>query len=306
LGLSALDSFGVAISNLKIEATAPIDFELTSELLLKNLTKMTYNRFFIRSGAQIKTNGHDLVIDVNKLYVDPDSRRVNFRGWSSIHSNILTYHPGEIAKDRHQAIQSNIIIRANEAFGSLTVALVGIAGRDGKSGQALEKEKNISREIDPKLRGADGIAGLSTEIHGRCRAGAAMDAQAQCGSSTFRCERQPTNGTDGRKGANGTDGEDGTRGGNAGSLKFLINNHQQFKADVFVRAGKGGIGGIGSDRFKGGIGGAAGTNVQGCVAAQKGANGPSGDRDGKNGADADDGDTGTIINGGVSVSTFPF
>jgi hypothetical protein len=305
VGLSALDSFGVSISTLKLEATAPFDFELNSDLILKEATRYSYNRFFMRSGSQIKTDGHDLAIEVNKLFVEEDHRRKNGK-WSKIYSNIITHFPGEISSGTSPMLGSNITIRAKEAHGLLTVALVGLNGKNGKSGETLEQEKNISRAVDPSLRGIDGIAGLSTEIHGRCRAGAAMDAQSQCGRSSFRCERQPTNGTNGLKGASGTNGENGMKGGNAGRIQFFIDNHQQFKADIFDRAGKGGVGGKGSERFKGGSGGVAGTNVQGCVAAQNGANGPAGDLDGKNGDNADNGDGATTITGGVSVSTFPF
>ena len=59
VGLSALDTYGVSISTLKLEATAPLDLEVISNLNLKEATRYSYNRFFIRSGAQIKTNGHD-------------------------------------------------------------------------------------------------------------------------------------------------------------------------------------------------------------------------------------------------------
>lgn len=305
VGLSALDTYGVSISTLKLEATAPLDLEVISNLNLKEATRYSYNRFFIRSGAQIKTNGHDLVIAVNKLYVEEDPRKID-GGWSRIFSNIITHFPGENTSESSPMIGSNITIRAKEAHGFLTVALVGLNGKNGKSGETLERERGISRAVDPKLRGADGVSGLSTEIHGKCRPGAGLDAQLQCGRSIFRCDRQPTNGTDGKRGANGTDGENGAKGGNAGRIQFFIETHHNFKAEVFDRAGKGGFGGKGSQRLSGGVGGSAGAYAQGCRAAQDGANGPSGDADGKNGIDAENGDGGAIISGGVSVSTFPF
>lgn len=306
IGLAALDSFGVPISTLKLEATTPLDFDVKSDHSLKGTTIWKYNRLFIRSGTQIRTNGNDLTIDVNKLYVDSDTRKVNQPGWSQIHSYILTHHPGDTAQQGQRLIGSNIVIRAIEAIGPLTVALVGINGRNGKSGEELEREKNISRGVDPKLRGADGTAGSSTEMQGRCRPGAGLDTQPQCGQSVFRCDRQPTNGTAGIKGANGTNGENGGNGGNAGNLQFFVESHRQFQVDVYVRAGKGGSEGIGSPPFLGGQGGKAGAHAQGCNVAMDGANGPPGDSKGIDGKPGLDGNSATIVNGGVSVSTYPF
>ncbi len=305
-GLSALDSFGVPISTLKIDAAVPLDFDLNSDHSLKASTTWKYNRFYVRSGSQIKTNGHDLLIDVNKLYVEPDRRRVNQTGWSNIHSYIITHFPGEVASETQRLIGSNIVVRANEAHGALTVALVGISGKNGKSGEKLERERGLSRDNDPKLRGVDGIGGSSTEIQGRCRPRTAMDTQSQCGQSVFRCDRQPTNGTNGLKGANGTNGEHGTNGGNAGDLQFFVENHRGFKVDVFVLAGKKGLGGAGSAPFNGGQGGKAGPHAQGCTPAKDGLSGQQGDTAGANGKDGADGNSGTIVSGGVSVSTFPF
>lgn len=283
--LLALDSFGAPVSSLSITRTAPLDFVVPETLNLTSDTLLDVERLFLYRSSQIIANGHNLSIIAKKVIVESNE---------SSASTLDTYHiitrlPDSRIESTIDKRQSSITIQADKAIGHLKVALVGANGKDGRSGEELERVKGIQK-VSVQLNGPTGADGILAWTTKSCPKRTSLDGPP-CEKEVPLCQRPPTNGGDGLQGEAGHDGENGEDGGPTGNLTTLVKDHSSFSLEVIQMPGKPGKGGQGASGHPGGRGGDPGKNPGSpCTNAKRGSDGPKG----ANGANGKDGKPGLI------------
>ncbi|WP_374028777.1 hypothetical protein [Bdellovibrio bacteriovorus] len=294
LKLRSFDQFGSPISTLEIETKSPDDLVLNDLIVMTESKAINVNRAYFQTNGQIRTEGHLLSFKANKIFISeiPKAGEAFTKT-----AQIVTFIPGRIAKANEELSGSSIAIQAEEAYGTLRVALVGVNGINGRDGTELAKEKIFDLS---KLNGANGQAGETREMTRPCTA-SRMDRP--CNDITYICSKAPTNGEDGKPGYDGIDGEAGSNGGNTGNLAVFVNKSDNFTLEIGKYRGLPGKGGKGSPGTLGGRGGKAGAHPgSGCPIAKDGANGRAGNP-GVDGADGKPGNDGTITTGPFKVET---
>ncbi|WP_347359205.1 hypothetical protein [Bdellovibrio sp.] len=279
--LTAMDSLGAPMSVYTVTRKAPVDIILSEPYYLREDTNLSANRLYLLSGGYILTNGRHLNISVNKMYVE-EAQNKAFNLFPS-YAKIRTQNAQNIGSNNFEIRNSSISITAKKAVGTLSVAMVGFNGRNGKSGEELERQGNISRQRDSKLDGANGLDEATR------RSPRTPDSPAQP-----ICTRAAGNGQDGAQGAPGINGENGQPGGDTGNLLVTIDDFSEFSLEVGTQVGHGGKGASGSPGHEGGNGGAPGKTLGVCAQVPTaGKKGPKG-ADGTNGVDGQSGKVGTI------------
>lgn len=260
--VSVYNSLGGVILNRVETLTAPIDLLVDGVETLDKDTVWEYNRIHLTKNARITLNGHDLFIQANHIQSDRDAE-------------LRSLDAPTFAKSKEDLTGSQITINAQKANGALTVYLIGFMGRDGKSGDELDRENNFIDQFT-KLNGRPGVDGKSTE---RC-GGAGVYKECN-----WYCEQEPSNGEAGKPGSAGQNGEDGWDGGNPGRLAVFVEDPKsRLNIEVIAKAGAEGKGGAGGQGRQGGKGGRAGKSAEGCKSARAGQDGPRGPS-GKRGQD---------------------
>lgn len=279
--LTAFDSFGSPVSVYLIQKDAPVDVIIQNPRYLVEDTNLEANRLYLLAGSFIETNGHHLSISVKSLFVaEPADKDLKlYTATASIRNQSAQNYISEPFQSRN----SSISITAHKAVGTLRVAMIGFNGRDGRSGQELEKLQGVSRQRDTKLDGANGT-----------NEAARQGTRTPDGPGELICLRPASSGQDGKQGAPGTDGENGQDGGHTGNLIVTIDDFTQFSLEVGTMAGRAGKGAAGTPGHEGGRGGAAGAVKGVCAqiprAGKNGIQGPHG----ANGKDGAPGKVGTI------------
>nr|BFD59383.1 hypothetical protein CKG001_14900 [Bdellovibrio sp. CKG001] len=285
--LVALNALGGESSTFAAEATSPKDILISNEEYLDQDSVISANRIYLLENGRIITNGYDLSLNANKIYVTSPSleskSRMHFRD-----AHILTTTPKNVATSIEFLKGSHIKIKAQKAVGHLRVAMVGFNGIDGKPGSN-------------GTAGTVGKKGRDGDIKDFSEYCVNDDGRPCLGSSQISCTANPTNGEAGSPGSQGQDGESGSAGGNSGILTAIIDDHTQFKLEVAQRRGLGGRGGAGGKGGQGGPGGAPGDNpLNKCKSAAVGPRGTNG-ADGKPGPDGKAGLLDDVI---TNVSNF--
>ncbi|MEK2687638.1 hypothetical protein [Bdellovibrio sp. GT3] len=267
----------------KLERTdlvSPYDYIVTQSGSLSTELNITPNRTYFLNGAQLFTNGHNIRIETNKLYVEDIE---NQTGIAEDRSHIVTFNQKTIGNKPLQFQNSNISIEADHAEGNLRVAMIGADGTDGRDAIDLISEqgrRHMSQPAAAGKNGEDGVLSKMIPCHGKHCSGAQEP----------RCITNPTSGSDGANGLSGSRGEDGSKGGSTGNLSVKIEDHSKFSLEVFQKTGKGGRKGKGNPGQIGGPGGAPGNHFHKCASASPGNKG----KDGEHGADGKDGDDGQL------------
>lgn len=260
--VTVYNSIGGNIFKKDVTVTAPEDFEVRGEYKIPSDRTFRYNRIAFHPGAKLNTTGNNLFIEADRIDFGVDGK-------------IMT--GGQIqASTPEQLLGSKIDIKTRIATGRLTVWLDGFHGRDGKSGDEIDKENGFVDSPAPELQGAPAGEGKPNNTR----------------HSDNDCRATGPNGGTGKQGAQGTAGEDGQNGGNSGSFNLIVDSVRQ--SDLIVEViptlgepGKGGAGGIGR---AGGPGGPANKSMCGGQAGAQGPRGPSG----KNGENGHKGSLGSI------------
>lgn len=273
--LIAYDSLGSPVSTLSLVERVPIDLVVDKTFHLNKSENFEVNRIFFHDGAQIVTNGFDLYINAKKIFI------VNEEFASSrvpAHlAHIITTLPNSLATDRGRLMGSKIQISADQAVGTLAVALIGYNGPDGQNGA------DASPPAPGALNGVNGQPGQQKSRWQPCRTSFNIDIP--CEPEVVVCSVAATPGADGKPGLNGSPGADGWSGGSTGDLVVDIKNSSEFKLEVAQKVGLPGKGGFGGKGTPGGKGGLGGHKTPYCGAAGNGKDGPHGVKgaDGKNG-----------------------
>nr|BFD59346.1 hypothetical protein CKG001_14530 [Bdellovibrio sp. CKG001] len=279
--LTAMDSLGAPMSVYAVTRKAPVDVIVSTPRYLSENTSINANRLYLLSEGFYVTNGWHLSISANKMYIQDAVNKAD-RLFPS-YAKIRTQSAQNIGNELFEIRNSSITITAKKAVGTLSVALIGFNGRDGKSGEELEKQGKISRQRNPKLDGANGSDEVTRRIP------KTPDSPPQ-----LICVRAAGNGQDGAQGAPGANGANGENGGDTGNLLVTIDDFSEFSLEVGTQVGKGGKGGLGAPGHEGGNGGAPGKTFGVCAqvpsAGKKGAKGA----DGANGSDGLNGKVGAI------------
>ncbi len=281
------------LSSLELSVDSPVDRIFDKQMSLAEATTFTANRVFFKPGAQILTNRHPLVIETQKLYATTDEGNQSGSLPFATTAHIATGIIGTLAKNDSDLQGGVVTISAKEAHGHLTIAMIGVDGRDGDSGEVVEaamspRPSRVAR-VDPSLNGA---AGIEEQVGRRCKPGVAMDTSG-CGPS-MSCTKPPSNGRDGAQGDPGIAGAPADNAGSFGKLTVSIEDSTQLVVEVGSMYGNPGKGKNGSPGFPGVVGGRAGDAPGSCsaVAAKNGSDGPPG----KQGATGKDGG---LLNDGV-------
>lgn len=288
INLIAFDSIsGGPISSLLLTKTPPLDYLFDRPKNLIQNTTMNAERVFFKDGHTLYTNGYALTINAQQLIVLSDE---SYQNNSILSSHILTRHPSVKIKKDEDNFDLPIIIKVKSAIGLLKVGLVGADGNDGRNGVDIERLLNIQR-IDPSKNGKPGSAGEIQTLRQPCKK-MGPDITG-CEPITTICKKQPQDGEPGEQGSKGEDGENGQDGGPTGSISVFIEDHLNFKLQVFQRRGLPGVGGLGASGHPGGKGGEPGASQYPCRTASKGLDGLPGEN-GKNGIGGKPGNLGTI------------
>lgn len=299
--LYSKNSNGVEVSRKEIAAKSPKDFILQGHEELNQDTSLNVRRLYIFSTGRLLTNGFNLSIRTEKLFIFKKDDDQIESGIFEADAHITTSPRNKIAHIPVQLSGSKISITAKEAHGHLRVALLGVNGQNGRNGDELDQAKGFVRGIDPNLNGANGEDGIVLKDQLPCPS-RRMDIP--CEKVKLICQKAPTNGAPGKTGLAGTTGEDGMRGGDSGSLFVHVEDSSNLTIEVGQRAGMPGHGGNGGTGSLGGLGGKPGKNPgYPCTAAQDGPEGPRGPKgnEGKTGAD---GKIGTVDTGAARTTVF--
>lgn len=278
------------LSSLELSADSPLDAIYDKEVRLVSATTIKAHRVFFKPSAHLILNGNSLNIETEKLYASTDNISqadgIPFANAAHIATNII----GTNAAKETDLNGSVVTIVAKKAYGHLMIAMIGVDGRDGISGEDVEKAmvpppSRVAR-VDPLLNGTPGI---EEQVGRRCKPGYDSDTTG-CGPAKA-CTKPPSNGKDGAKGDRGTPAGLADNGGSYGNLFILIEDYSALRLDGRWHNGKPGDGKPGAPGFPGVIGGRAGDAPGICseLAAKAGANGPAGDK----GDDSKDGETPT-------------
>ncbi len=269
--LMAYDSLGSPISSLSLVEQVPKDLLVDKTFHLKRSEVFEVNRVFFYDGAQLVTNGFDLTIKARKIFVQN-------REFTSVRvplneAHIVTTPPNTLASDQSNLKGSKIQIHADQAVGTLAVALIGYNGQDGKKGADAPM---------PAPGSLDGAPGQPGQIKSRRQPCFRGNIDAPCEPEVVICAVAATNGEDGKNGTPGLPGGDAWNGGNAGELQIVIMNSSEFKLEVAQKVGQPGKPGVGGEGTPGGKGGSGGANNTYCAGGLKGKDGNDGGK-GENG-----------------------
>jgi hypothetical protein len=211
------------------EIRTPLDILLDQKTLDIFLAKtgdkkIIAHRVFLEKNGQLLTQGQDLIIDTNELFVD--------------RSEISTFNSNQKAtNDVDGRPGGNIFLKAKKAHGVLAINMRGEDGGDGTDGTPYTERAGQG----PK--GENGVC-ISVDTPRR---------------SIWQCEKKPK---PGGKGLPGADGRPGTNGGNGGSTGLckveIAEQSQDFLVNVFKTEGNPGVPGKASLPQLGGIGGPSG------------------------------------------------
>jgi hypothetical protein len=273
--------------------------ELRERLSLTENTSIRVNRAFFLGGGYL-TNGYDLAIETNELIVSDVS--IRSRAPTPLDgAHILTNFTETVIAKNHMKVGSKILISAKVAIGKMIVGMIGANGRKGESGAEIENKLFPKKRTspDPIRNGKNGLDAISVMTQRPCSPlNSGLDIS--CDIPTARCDRQPTNGTDGLRGDTGQNGGPGQQGGNTGTVDFFIDDHVRFKADIIILKGEGGPGGPPGPGYPGGKGGRAGKTADACGTAVDGIDGQVGPP-GVDGKAGDNGDMGPFNGNGVRL-----
>lgn len=167
VSLLAFDTIGGApISSVTLTKTAPKDIVIERKEFLASDAVWNANRVFFLEGGQIITNGNNLFITANKIYIQKTKADIERSSFYSrqINSQILTTIPGTIAPSENHLRGSFVSVKANFAQGHLAILMVGFNGKDGISGLEKEKAHGLSKSSSllHGTKGEDGEPGGST------------------------------------------------------------------------------------------------------------------------------------------------
>lgn len=279
--MTSMDSFGSPVSVYSTILSAPVDIIISSPRYLKDEMQFRANRMYLLADGSIVTNGHHLSISVNKLYVEEAKNRGSSLFLQS--AKISTQGAQNFGSEPFEFRNSSITVTAKKAVGTLSVALIGFNGRNGRSGSEIEVQKGVSRQRDSQL---DGVNGADEKT---LRTPKTPDSPAET-----VCVQAASNGQDGKSGAPGANGDDGQNGGDTGNLLVTVDDNTEFSLEVGTLVGLPGKGGLGAPGHEGGNGGAPGKASGICSqrpqAGKEGAQGAHG----ANGKDGIRGRVGTI------------
>lgn len=272
--LMSYDTLGSPISSLAMIVQVPKDLEVSKTSQLSGSAVFEVNRVFFRDNAQIITNGFDLTIKAKKIFVD--NLEITSSRIPANRAHIITTYPNTLAEGQTQLSGSKIQITADQAIGTLAVALIGYNGPDGENGA------DAPPPAPGTLDGANGQPGQERSRRQPCMR---FNMDVPCEPEVVVCGVAATNGSDGKPGLNGSPGADGWNGGNTGDLDINIKNSSEFKLEVAQKVGIAGKGGLGGKGTSGGKGGAGGHKTAYCGAGASGKDGAPGVKgaDGKNG-----------------------
>ena len=260
--ITVYNSLGGNVFNKEVPVTAPKDLEITDSLSLTRNENWNFNRVYFGVNSRLNLHGFDL-----NLRAD----RINFAV-----GTIIETGGGSVATSDQQIKNSQIRIDTRTAIGRLEVRLDGYHGRDGKSGDDIDKANGFVDSYRPELQGTSATEG---KIAGR--------------KSDVDCRENGADGGRGKTGAKGQNGESGESGGSTGSfiLKVASLKESSVAIEVLPRPGQPGKGGAGGTGRRGGQGGKASTSACGGAKGPDGPRGQTGDR----GADGAPGNVGDIF-----------
>lgn len=278
---------------------APTDIVFDSKSTELNEDRViTANRVFIKSGAKITTNGHNLTLTTNKLFIAPQPRDSENRSFTEL-AHINTFTLNKVAEKDAELAGSMIKIFAKEAHGRMLIALVGTNGKLGKAAPFpvnLPESRGLSASL-PQHRGRDGQERM---IVSNCKRSKYNDCE-----TGPTCIVEATSGLKGVLGEKGTDGQPGGPGGNAGFLHLSIVNYVNFSVHVGQLSGPGGAGGAAGRGAPGSQGGTPGARPGLCDTFPAVGAGPPGDTGvaGEAGKSGISGSSGTVEANGVPMDT---
>lgn len=267
--IEAYNSIGGSILRKVIPQDIPEDLIVNENVNADADLVWEYNRIVVSKDTTIRLNGHDLSISAD---------RIRFEFGAMLETRSATkYAPSE-----EMLRGSKIEIHARQAHGMLRMIMSGFMGRDGRSGDQVDKDNGFADPYLPELKGAAGR-------HGEHKPNTNKESEG------YRCSVSPTDGAQGKQGAPGTDGEDGQPGGNTGSLdiQLMEGRNSNLMVEVVAKPGRPGRGGAGGMGRRGGAGGDPGMSVEGCRNARRGPDGPRGEV-GKSGRDGEIGKVGAM------------
>jgi hypothetical protein len=257
--------------------SCPNDFEISGTVSSSaRLPKELTGRLFFKRGAVLKINDEKLNLNLIGIHVDQNASIEAISYSTSANSD------------------AQIKITAQSASGTLLLNVRGADGTAGRSGEDLQKENSYVEKLRASVpaSGTRGSPGSSDE-HCRRNAGRNADGGENC---KLICTREPGAGG---KGANGTvaglDGKNGEPGAFTPGIQVEIKDPKDFRLNIDLTPGAGGIAGAAGKGQPGGTGGLPGVKPDNvCTPA---AHGPQGDS-------APNGNPGTNgANGGCSPIT---
>lgn len=276
--IEAYNSIGGSILRKVIPQDIPEDLEITGTWNLeKNYEHSKYNRIQINGDSRISTNGYDLMMRADRVYIEAGAL-------------LETRSATKYAPSEEMLRGSKIEIHARQAHGMLRMIMSGFMGRNGRSGDQVDKDNGFADPYLPELKGAAGR-------HGEHKPNTNKESEG------YRCSVSPTDGAQGKQGAPGTDGEDGQPGGSTGTVFVNLSepNQSNLILEIVPKLGTPGQAGAGGIGRRGGHGGDPGASAEGCSDARRGADGPRGPN-GQPGKPGGDGKIGPFLgSAGVTI-----
>ncbi|MFN7727882.1 MAG: hypothetical protein ACK5P7_01865 [Bdellovibrio sp.] len=237
--------------------SCPNDFEISGTVSsAARLPKELTGRLFFKRGAVLKINSENLNLNLIGIHVDQNA---------SIEAT--SYSPSANS-------DAQIKIAAQSASGTLLLNVSGAVGTNGRSGEELQKENSYVEKLKASApaSGARGNNGNSDQ-HCRRAPGRGVEGSENCRTV---CTREPGAGG---KGANGTvaglDGKDGAPGAFTPSIQVEIKDPKDFRLNIDLAPGAGGIAGAAGKGQPGGPGGSPGVKPE--FVCTPAAYGPQGD-----------------------------
>ncbi|WP_413581387.1 collagen-like protein [Bdellovibrio sp. HCB288] len=267
---ATLQEGGGFLSSIGIEKEAHKDFILDGIYNLSKAELFKVNRAYLRKGSKIVTNGHNLEINTNKLYVEAS----DLIGNEYDRAQIATFPFDRKSINPNELSPGRISIIANQAFGDLMISMIGVTGYDAKLITETPAWKRFMQLPSKATKGSSGADGILT-VPPECEQ-LPFNAKEVCKKLSV-CLENPKDGNPGAQGANGLNGVNGNPGGNTGDLVIDIKNDSEFNASVYRKAGLGGMGSSGTPGQLGGDGGDPGKNPENrCKNAAQGPRGADG------------------------------
>lgn len=266
--VEAYNSIGGSILRKVVQQVIPEDLEVNNKKELQGDEIWNYNRVVLTETSEVHLNGRDLTITADRVY---------FKTGAMLETNSAN----KFAPSAEALNGSKIEINARQAHGMLRMIMSGYMGRDGRSGDQIDKDNGFTDPYLPELKGEPGIAGMGKIS----RTGIEKEFVAVC-------EKDPSNGGPGKQGGSGTPGEDGQPGGSTGSVLVNLSEPKQsnLTLEIVAKVGQNGAFGAGGRGRIGGMGGDPGNAPEGCKTASRGAEGPRGPK----GKDGESGERGKV------------